>query len=187
MEPWRNVHLTRARQVGELMELRAAQLPAPEVTVRAHYEMLRGSDPAQAVEFIGHALPRHEAVYWAAELVAGQPAELALSAHESQALDHVRAWLDNPGDARRREAYAAAQKADMRAPERTLAAALFYSGGSIAPVGAPPVLPAPGLGNQLAVVAVVQAAYRSGDPEAFFVKALRSAEAIAEHGIADHA
>lgn len=181
MEPWRSVHLTRARQVGELMELRGADLPAPEVPVRVHYDTLRARNPSQAVAYIGHALPRHEAIHWAAGLI--DPAKGASASPEQAAFERARLWLDTPDDAKRREAYAAAQTADREAPERTLATAIFYSGGSIAPEGVAPVQPAPGLANRLAVVAVVQAAYRSSDPKAFFVQALARAEAIAEHGI----
>lgn len=181
MEPWRSVHLTRARQVGELMELRGAELPAPDVPVRAHYDRLRAADPAKAVAYIGHALPRREAIHWAAGLI--DPAAATPSSPERTAIERARLWLKDPDDARRRDAYAAAQSADREAPERTLATAIFYSGGSIAPEGVAPVQPAPGLANRLAVVAVVQAAWRSTDPRGFFVQALERAEAIAEHGI----
>ncbi len=178
MKPWRSVHLTQARQVGELMELRGSTLPAPEVPLRAHYETLRAADLGQAVEYIGHALPRREAIHWAAGLI-----EAPEDAPARTALDQARRWLEDPADGRRREAYAAAQAADREAPERTLATAIFYSGGSIAPEGVAPVQPAPGLANRLAVVAVIQAAYRSGDHKAFLSRALDRAEAIAEHGI----
>ncbi|UYY57211.1 DUF6931 family protein [Sphingomonas sp. S2-65] len=181
MNPWGSVHVTRARQVGELMELRNAELAAPEVPVHAHYEQLRASDSRQALGFIGHALPRAAAIHWAAALVAAQPSG---AQEDRAALDQVLAWCDQPSDDRRRHAYALAQMADLHAPERTLATALFYSGGSIAPANLNPVHPAPALANRLAVVAIVEAAYRGGDPQAFFAEALRRAEAIAEHGIA---
>lgn len=179
MKPWRSVHLTQARQVAELMELRGGALPAPEVSLRAHYETLRAADSSRAVEYIGHALPRREAIYWAAGLIEAPEDEPAAHA----ALDRARRWLEDPADAQRRAAYAAAQSADREAPERTLATAIFYSGGSIAPEGVAPVQPAPGLANRLAVVAVIQAAYRSGDHKALLAQALDRAEAIAEHGI----
>lgn len=182
MKPWRSVHLTRARQVGELMELRASQMPAPDVPVRQHYSQLRASDTSQAIAFIGHALPRHEAIYWAAGLIDGQASQNDAAA-ERETLDQVRRWLENPSDAARRDVYAIAQRADRDAAERSLAMAIFYSGGSIAPIDVNPVQPAPGLSNRLAVVAVVQAAYRSGMHKAFFEDALHRAEEIAEHGI----
>jgi len=181
MEPWRSVHLTRARQVGELMELRGAELPSPDVSVRAHYETLRTSNPSKAVSYIGHALPRREAIHWAAGLIDPKLSENAPA--ERATLEHARLWLDAPDDDKRRQAYAAAQSADREAPERSLATAIFYSGGSIAPEGVAPVQPAPGLANRLAVVAVVQAAWRSSDPKGFLAQALARAEAIAEHGI----
>lgn len=180
MEPWRSVHLTQARQVGELMEWPAARLPAPETSVRAHYDTLRTSDPVAAIEFIAHALPRHEAIYWAADMV-GTEADAAGEAAETSG--HVRTWLDSPEDRHRRSAYAAAQDLDLAAPERTLAMALFYSGGSIAAPDAPPIQPEPGLANQLAATAVIQAAYRGSDPGAFLARALARAEAIAEQGM----
>ena len=179
MEPWRSVRLTRARQVGELMDVPAAQMPAADVPVREHYQALRQTDPVAALEFISHALPRHEAIYWAAGLLGSGDAADAAGA----ALTHVRNWLDDPTEASRRSAYAAAQALDLDAPERTLATALFYSGGSIAAAAAPPIQPEPGLANQLAVTAVIQAAYRSGDAQRFFATALARAETIADDGM----
>ena len=181
MEPWRSVHLTRAHQVGELMALRRAEMPGADVPLRDHYEALRVADPSRALAYIGHALPRREALHWAAGLIdagahqAGSP--------EAATFERAQAWLGDPDDAKRRAAYAAAQDADPGAPERALATAIFYAGGSIAPEDAAPVQPAPGLANQLAVVAVEQAAYRSADPQAFFARALEAAETIADQGI----
>lgn len=188
MTEWRTVHLTQARQVAALMGLPEAGLPAPEVPVRAYYDGLRAGDAEAAVDFIAHALPRLEAVHWAAALLlkdrvqSGDPVE-----HPAPDLDallqDIRNWLGSPDDSGRRKVHALAQRLDRTLPERTLAAAVFYSGGSIAPWDAAPVLPAPGLANRLAATAVLQAAYRSGDTQAFIARALREAEAVAEQDI----
>ena len=179
MTEWRTVHLTQARQVAALMDVAAGDLPAPEIPLRAHYDGLRATDANAALDFIAHALPRLEAIHWAAALVTEAPVPEAHPEHAGLR-DTIRDWLDSPDDALRRKIRDLAQRLDRTSPIRTLASAIFYSGGSIAPLDTPPVLPAAGLANRLAATAVLQAAYRSDDAGAFLARALSQAEAIAE-------
>ncbi|WP_343610904.1 hypothetical protein [Novosphingobium sp.] len=180
MSEWRSIHLTQARQVAALMGV-TQELPAPEVGLRAHYEELKASDPTQALNFIAHALPRFEAILWAAAVVAGTQGP-APTREEHITRSAIRHWMEVQDDATRRAAHDSAQNLSRDLPERSLASAIFYSGGSIAPVKAAPVLPVPGLANRLAAIAVMQAAYRSGDAPGLIAHALSQAEGVAEHG-----
>ena len=181
MESWRSVRLTRARQIGELMELRAGEMPGADVPVRPHYEALRATDPSQAAAYIDHALPRRKAIQWAAGLIDAAHGDVA--SPERTVSGRARLWLSDPDDRKRRDANSA-KGAGRDAPERTLATAIFYNGGSIAPEDVAPVQPAAGLANRVTVAAVEQAAYRSTDPRAFFAQALDGPETIAEQAIA---
>lgn len=183
MSEWRSIHLTQARQVAALMGV-TQELPPPEVSLRARYEELKASDPAQALTFIAHAMPRFEAILWAATIVAQGPAPSRAQLTVRSAIHH---WAEMQDDAARRAAHDSAQSLSRDLPERSLASAIFYSGGSIAPLDAAPVLPVPGLANRLAAIAVIQAAYRSGDAPGLIAHALTQAEDVAEHGAASTA
>lgn len=182
MSEWRTIHLTQARQVAALMDLKT-ELPAPEVSVRSRYEELKRHDVSQALNFLVHALPRREAVHWAADRVIEASLSAPPPTREQQATrEAIRDWLEGPDDRTRRLVHERAQALPRDLPERSLAGAIFYSGGSIAPAGAAPILPVPGLANRLAATAVIQAAYLGEDAKAFVARALHEAEVVAEHG-----
>jgi hypothetical protein len=92
----------------------------------------------------------------------------------------VRKWFDDPDDAGRRAAWDAAQAEDDDSPERALASAVFFSGGSIAPEDQAAVQPAPEISGRLAAVAVIGAAYRTSDPKAQMREAVAAAEVMAK-------
>lgn len=185
MNDWTTIKLTQARQVAELMGVDEDALPGAELPVRQHYDQLRGvaGGGREAVSFIGHALPRMEGIAWAARLLDDESRRVDLPRRDRQALDHVLRWLGDPDDSRRRAAREAADTAGDRSPERMLALAVFFSGGSMSQPDLPPVLPPPEASGRMAAGAVTLAAYRSGDAEGFFDHALELAEAIAEQGM----
>lgn len=184
MSDWTTIKLTQARQVAALMG-DAAELPADDTPVRAHYQALRDANAGgrEALAFLGHALPRMEAIAWAARLLDDDSRGRALARPDRQALDHVLRWLGEPDDSHRRAAHEAAEQAGERSPERMLAMAVFLSGGSLSLPDLPPVLPPPEAAVRMATGAVTMAAYRSGAPEAYFDRALLLAEAVAEQGL----
>jgi hypothetical protein len=158
-------------------------LPAPEVTVRARFEELKRDNPSQALNFLVHALPRLEAIYWAAgTIMAASQSSPPPTGDQQATREAIRSWLEQQDERTRRLAYDRAQAIARDLPERSLAGAIFYSGGSIAPADAAPILPIPGLANRLAATAVLQAAYLGGDAQAFIASALHEAEAVAKHG-----
>jgi hypothetical protein len=159
-------------------------LPAPEVSPSAFFAEARQSgDLVTAVNFLGHALPRHEGVAWAAHALDGQTREAALPAANRQLLDLVLRWADEPTDEHRRAAYESRELAGEESPEALLALAAFFSGGSIAPEELAPVLPAPELSGRLAASAVIVGAYRGPDSNAALNRALDMGDRIAAEGL----
>ena len=113
MTDWTTIRMTQARQVAELMGTDEDALPPPEQAVRAHYDALRadGGSGRHAIAFIGHALPRMEAIAWAARLLDEESRRIDLARRDRQALDHVLRWLGDPDDGRRRSARESADAA----------------------------------------------------------------------------
>ncbi|MGI4732249.1 MAG: DUF6931 family protein [Janthinobacterium lividum] len=185
MTAWNAVKLTEARQVVARMGAAPEALPDAAVSVRAGYDDLRAAGTlAEAVEYLSHALPRAEAVAWAAALIAEEAARIDLPFRNRQALDSALRWLDAPSDANRRSARAAADLAPRVSPERYLGLAVFYSGGSMAAADAPAVPPPDHACARFAVGAIEQAAYRSPPADRLFLRALALGEDVAVRGLA---
>jgi hypothetical protein len=179
MSKWQKVRWTQARQITQLMGAKESESPSPEVQPADFYASLREQgDLAEAVRFLGHALPRYEAVVWAAQAIKAMPG-LSL---DTGLMKAVKSWIDDPEDGKRRNVWSAAEMADEDNPERLLGYSVFLSGGSIAPQDQAPVNPAPQLCGQLASAAIIAAAHASGDPEATLGAALSAGEAIAGGG-----
>ena len=127
--------------------------------------------------FLGQALPRFEAVVWAARSLQDMSTPSRLP-NEVQALTSTLLWIQDPSENRRRAAFDAAELAATTSPERLCAMAAFYSGGSITDETAQPT-PAPkDLTGRLSSGAVLIASARSADAAALD-KALRLGEALA--------
>lgn len=181
---WPAIKLTQARQVAALMGVDEAAQPPPADDLHAAYQAIRRTGtPDEALRYIGHALPRLEAVTWAAHIIACQSRGRPSPARERLALDSALRWIEEPTDSHRRAAYAAAEEAPMTSPESMLGNAVFYAGGSIAPAGMPPVLAPPEACLGYAVGAVRCAAQRSSARAAFIEDAIRIAERIAADGL----
>jgi hypothetical protein len=181
MTEWTAVKLTDARQVGTLMGL--DPLPEPVAAAECYTALREAGRQTEAMQFIGHALPRLEVVAWAARLLDAESRRLHLDMADRQALDHALRWLDDADEGTRRAAYDAAQAAGERAPERLLGLAVFFSGGSISLPDLPPVLPPPEVCARFATTAVLLAAQRSGDMTSFLTGAMTLAEGVAARGM----
>jgi hypothetical protein len=183
MDGWTQVRWTEARQVAQLMELEEEHLPDEGVAPLAHYAATReAGDRAGAVAFLGHALPRFEAIAWACRILEDEARDLKLRVLDRQALDYSLRWLGDPSDERRRAAMEAADEAGARSPEKLLAMAVFFSGGSIAPPDLPPVLPQPETAGRLASAAIQLAAHRTDHAAAVLDRALDLGEKVAQQG-----
>ena len=178
---WNRVKWTEAAQVWAAMELGDGVPPPAGVSPRDYWAERRAAgDLEWASAFVAHALPRFEAVAWAARFL--DERANGLPPLDRQALDHALRWLGEPTEAHRIAAGDAGDAAGPRSAERLLAAAAFMSGGSIAPPDLPPVLPAPELCGRLAAAAVAIAAHRDADRAGAFERALDLGDAVANGG-----
>ncbi len=184
MGDWKVIRLAQARQVAELMGAKEDDLPAPDVSARARYDELREAGALeQAVDFIGHALPRLEAVTWAARVIDAESRKRTLRPRDRLALDHVLRWIGDPDDTKRRGVFDAAEVATNGGPEQLLGYAVFFSGGSMTPADLQPILPPAGTAGCFAAGAVRIAAHRNGQAKEVLADALDLAEAVAEKGM----
>ena len=76
----------------------------------------------------------------------------------------------------------AAEEADEASPERMLATAVFFSGGSISLPDLAPIPPAPELAGKLAAVAITMAATRAKTCDEVLDRALDLGERVAAKG-----
>jgi hypothetical protein len=130
----------------------------------------------KAVEFVAHALPRYEAVVWAAQVLR------RLTPGQDTMLTAVLRWIDDPNDADRRAVYERAELLPTGSAKALLGTAVFYSGGSISGPDLPAVLPPAFACGKAAYGAVLTAAYDANDKDAVLRDALRIGESIASGG-----
>ena len=180
---WIRVKWTEARQVTRLLDWRARDdEPDHGMAPQAFFLSLRsqGRD-AEAAEFLGQALPRWEAVAWAARAVRDLKG-IADGDPDAAALKSALLWVQDPTEQRRRAAYDAAEAAEATSPERLAALAAFYSGGSVAPADCEPQ-PAPReAAGRFAAGAVLVAAMSGEEPDAALARCLETGAALAGSG-----
>ena len=184
MADWKTVKWTEARQIAAAMELDESAQPAEGTDPRSYYVKLRESGELdRAISYLGHALPRFEAVAWAAYLLEMQSRKKRLAARDRQALDRSLRWLEEPTDEYRRAAYQAAEAAGRESPERLLGMAVFMSGGSMAPPNLPAANPPQEVCGRVAAAAILMAAHRSENPGQALATALDAGDRIASKGV----
>ena len=117
----------------------------------------------EAARLCAHALPRREAVWWAARCAeATAPPTLPDADREARA--RAEDWVRRVSDETRRAAMTRAELAGFLSPESWVAVAAFWSGDSMAPLGQPKLPPAPHLTGTAVTGAVILASVR-GQPE----------------------
>lgn len=180
---WNQVRWTEARQVASLMAIDEGALPAEGVVPVDHYRALHAAgEHDDALMFLGHALPRLEALAWAARVLEEAAGKVALRRADRQALDYALRWLGEPSEAARRAAMEAADLAGEGSAERMLAMGVFFSGGSISEPDLPPIQPPPEAAGRFAAGAIAIAAARADDRDAFLAQALTLGEKVAADG-----
>ena len=95
---------------------------------------------SDAVQFLARALPKREAVWWScvcARDLDGDTKRPELA----EGLQAAEAWVYRPSEENRRHAEKAGQAIKGSHPARWTAMAAFWSGGSLAPPGAPEAKP----------------------------------------------
>ena len=127
---WSRSTWTDAGQLANLIDPDADSSEAVGQTPPAWFARLVGrGDLTEACEFLAHALPRYECVVWAAQALL----ETGAVDRADPAVVAILRWIDNPDDATRRAAGAAADAVRNASAPKLLANAVFFSGGSIAP------------------------------------------------------
>ena len=120
----------------------AKELLRPGATPRQFLDALVEKEQfADAVRFLAHALPKREAVWWGCVCVRQVLASGKPPATDTAALQAAEKWVAAPSEENRQEALPAAEATEYGTPAGTLAAAAFFSGGSLAPPDLPAVPP----------------------------------------------
>lgn len=183
MADWSVVLWNDAAQLAAEIALPETERPAQGIAPAQWVEQLKhDGDLALAARVIGAALPRTEAIAWAAAVLRAVIDQQALPPARRLLLDASMRWLDDPSDAHRWSVFNSAQTADDDWPEKLLALAVFFSGGSIGPEDIDPILPAPHLTGELASGAVQLAAAGSRNPAAALATAVSLGEQTAISG-----
>jgi hypothetical protein len=156
--PW-----TRASQILAVLDGDGAETPAPAIQdPKIYFDALVASgDLERAVTYLGVALPRHEAVHWAwriLQFVTRSPQD----DWEMRLRENIAHWMTSPSDELRRALWAIATERDKRHPDKLLAGAIYFSGGSIAPGDVSVVDPPAAICGKLAGWAIIEAAQQSG-------------------------
>ncbi len=110
-----------------------------------------------SLKFASHALPKRSAVWWASQVVRAGLNE-HMTKEDELALGAAETWVKTPEEECRRAAMSIADKLGHKTPASWVAVAAFWSGGSMAPPGAPAVPPAEDLTGKAAFGAVQLAA-----------------------------
>ena len=182
---WARVRWTEARQVTDLLGWRpvAGQEPDPALPPQVFYEGLVSQNRlVQAAQFLAVALPRWEAVAWAARAVRDQRSDSEREAGEIEALKRALLWVQDPTDVRRRAAFDAAEMAPATSPERLAALAAYFSGGPVTPDDCEPIQAPHDAAGKLAAGAVLAAVFSGAEPFQSLGKRLEEGVALAGAG-----
>src|SRR5579872_1008171 len=130
---------------------------SPSLTPRQFFDALVVAHlDDDAIRFLAAALPKREAVGWGVLCVKDgivKPVEPTAS----KALAAAEAWVKEPSEANRRNAETAAEAAGYGTVTGCLAAAAFWSGGSLTPSHLAPVPPKDELTGTAVVGAILLA------------------------------
>lgn len=177
---WSRVPWTGASQILAMLDgedagpfARAVQDP------KVYFDSLVASGALErAVSFLSVALPPREAVQWAWRVLqfTAQPTDdWRLRLRENIAL-----WLTDPSEGVRRTIWSIAKERDESWPEKLLAGAIFFSGGSIGPEGGSPIEPPRAIPGKLVASAIIAATHASGSADALLRLAVIDGSRIAE-------
>ena len=132
--------------------LRADLTPRQFLNLLSEHELFTA-----AIWFLAHALPAREAVWWATLCVSETSGE-TLSELDTAALTAAIEWVKQPDEENRRHAESAAKAIRETTAASWAAYGAFYSGGSLAPPGAPETPP----GEVMTSAAVAAAVSKAG-------------------------
>ncbi len=132
--------------------------------------LARAGLSTEAIRCIAVAIPSRQCIWWAwvtarHTLASAETDGAPASPRHSELLTMIERWIAEPDDVRRREIWGLAQSLGIKHPVTLVAAALWFSGGSIAAAeGSAPVPAPPGMVATF-VSAAVSVASLQGDPQ----------------------
>lgn len=140
----------------------ALDLLKPEKSLQMiHDEWLAADEIPSTLRLIACVLPARESVWWAwvsARYAVQTGSDKPATAATHHALATIEQWIVRPDDEARLRAWNAGNEAGLETPVGMVAAAVFLNGTSIAPAGAPPIPPPPGVAMPLVAGAILSAA-----------------------------
>jgi hypothetical protein len=169
------IRFATARDVFETFaDLRRFATPPGDESAPLDYalSLLACAQPARAIAFLAHLLPRREAVWWARQCVG---AVLGARADDA-ALRAADAWVRAPDEENRQAALAIGNAGDQAVATTWLALAAAWSGGSMLAPNVKP-LPAPPAACAQAVNAAILLAISSLGPASMIAWIRTCAEA----------
>jgi hypothetical protein len=135
--------------------------------------LLSNQKHAPAIEFLAHAVPPREAVWWGC-LCVQHALGLRLAASETEAFQAAVQWVLDPTEENRRTAQVRGEAIGLASPAGALALATGWTGGSLAPpmpttkdVPPPPPVPPGPFVPAKAVAGAILLASAKGDPARF--------------------
>ena len=173
---WNRVKWTETGQIVALLDGVTLDPDAMRTAPGAWWaDRVAAGELSLATRFLAMALPRLEAIGWAVQMLerAGVATE-----QESEALAGAKHWLDASDDTTRRAAWDAAEQV-AEGPARFIGAAIFFSGGSIAPADCGAVPPPPETCGVATAATILGAAARATDADGFLRAALDTGAGIA--------
>ena len=141
----------------------AKALLTPAQSASQYFTALAGQPPLaeDAIRFLAAALPKREAVLWAAACV--KSVVTKPTPGEAKAISCAEAWVREGSEANRRACEAAAQAAGTDTAPGWVARAAFWSGGSLSAPHLPPAPPRDDLTGVGVTAALLMAA--AANPE----------------------
>lgn len=134
----------------------AKALLQADQTPRQFLDALRSAGlRIEALRLVAHAFPKRSAVWWGVLCLEQENARPTPATQN--ALELVRNWVAQPDDEHRRAAMPAAQTVGLDSPAGSLAAATYFSGGSVTPPDLPPSPPPEHVTAELVFAAIVAA------------------------------
>lgn len=182
MKPWPATNWTDS---GQIIDDIGDAFDAGDLADKVHLTpdkffdlLITGKKLREAVQFVGHALPRYEGIVWALQALL-QANALDRSAPLTNA---ILRWADGPNEDLRRDIQILADAELDYTPAQLLGMAVFSSGGSVSEPDLPVVLAPTSTSARFAAGAVMTAAYATSDPNALLLQAAQAGAAMASQG-----
>jgi len=126
------------------------------------HALVGGKQYLSGIDFMAHALPVREAVWWGCLCLQHACGE-TLSPTDKAACRAAVQWVMQPSEENCTAAFAPAHAAGPTSPAAGLAIAVYQTGGNVAPPDAPPMAPPP-FAPAKAVAGAIKMACTKADP-----------------------